>query len=456
MTANVELIHDPEATLAQLGETELDARPYEPRGAALELFYDRSGEVLIEGPGGTGKTRAALEKVFLLATIFADSRHLLCRKTRVSMTQSVLQTWERHVVPVGHRILAGPGRANRMSYVFPNGSEVVVGGLDNPDRIMSTEYDTIVIFEATEADLDDAEKLVTRLRSNKVPYQQLIYDCNPGVPSHWLNQRADGPTTRRLLSVHADNPYCDAHPEYVQRLSASLTGARRERLLLGKWAAAEGLVYETFSRSTHVLTWAQFHERYGVADGFGVIPKAWRRVRVVDFGFKNPFVCQWWAADPDSRWIMYREIYMTERRYAEHGKQMKALSKGERIETTLCDHDAEGRAQLEDVGIYTEAASKTDAEIGIQDVQKWLLPAGDGRPQLFYMADALVEVDAKLADRKLPISTIQEFDCYLYHKDQKGRALKEVPVKEHDHGMDCTRYLVRYADVPFYTVDEIF
>ena len=38
-----------------------ESRPYGPRGAAAELFGCRDPEVLIEGPAGTGKTRAVLE-----------------------------------------------------------------------------------------------------------------------------------------------------------------------------------------------------------------------------------------------------------------------------------------------------------------------------------------------------------------------------------------------------------
>lgn len=36
-------------------------RPYEPFGAAKDVWTDRSDEVLLSGPAGTGKSRACLE-----------------------------------------------------------------------------------------------------------------------------------------------------------------------------------------------------------------------------------------------------------------------------------------------------------------------------------------------------------------------------------------------------------
>ena len=212
---------------------------YAPRGGALALFYCHDPEVLIEGPAGTGKSTAALEKLFLCATKYAGMRALIIRKTRASCTESVLVTWEHKVVPPGHPILNGPDRAHRQRYSFPNGSDIVIGGMDNVTRIMSTEFDLIYAPEAIEFTEDEIEQLTTRLRHGVMPYQQLIMDTNPGPPSHWLNQRCNAGRTTRILSRHEDNPTISL--TYLNTLRA-LTGARRARLYEGRWAAQEGLV----------------------------------------------------------------------------------------------------------------------------------------------------------------------------------------------------------------------
>jgi phage terminase large subunit len=74
-----------------------DNKPYRPYGVAQGLLYCHAPEVLMEGPAGTGKTRALLEKANLCALKYPGMRALLVRKTRESMTESVL-------VPHAHNV----------------------------------------------------------------------------------------------------------------------------------------------------------------------------------------------------------------------------------------------------------------------------------------------------------------------------------------------------------------
>jgi phage terminase large subunit len=415
---------------------------YTPYGAALSLFKCRAAEVLVPGPAGTGKTRAVLEKVHLFLMNHAGARGLITRKTRASMTESVLVTFESHVAVSGCT-LTNQQRRTRTNYDYANGSTLVVGGLDNPDRIMSTEYDIIACFEGTEASEDDWEKLMTRLRNGKAPYQQGIADCNPTTPTHWLKRRADRGQMTCLPSVHQDNPrlwdrtrndWTKEGHRYLATLSA-LTGHRRARLLEGKWAAAEGLVYPEFDASVHVL------ER--MPEGW----QAWRKVRAIDFGYTHPFVCQWWALDGDGRMYLYRELYMTGRTVADHAKQITALSQGETYDATITDHDAEDRATLRQAGIDSTPADKATTT-GRDAVHSRLSVQGDGRPRLFIFAGASVEVDSALYGAKRPTSTLAEFDCYAYPPGKDGKAAKEEPVKDFDHGMDAMRYAVMHLDGP--------
>lgn len=411
-------------------------RPYAPRGAAREIFRCESEEVLLEGPSGTGKTRSLLEKAHIFAEHYDGCRILLTRQTRSSMTQSVLVTFENKVVPEGHPILRGPSRQMRESYTYPNGSEIAVYGMDKADKIMSTEYDLILVFEATEVKEDDFEKLTTRLRNGVIPYQQIVADCNPSSSSHWLNARANDGRMTRLLSRHEDNPilhdghrWTDQGTSYIGKLD-NLTGHRKLRLRHGKWASAEGVVYPQFDSAIHVIDKA---------------PEFVRRIRTIDFGYMNPFVCQWWGFDHDGRMYLYREIYMTQRIVHDHATQINSLSEGESYETNIADHDAEDRATLSREGIQTLAAKK-DVSPGINAVMERLKVQGDGRPRLYIMQDALVERDHALENQKKPCSTVEEFDSYIWKKSADGKPVKDVPDKIYDHGMDGMRYTVMYVD----------
>ena len=416
-----------------------DNRPYLPWGGTRELMSARDNEVLIEGPAGTGKSRAVLEKVHAICERYPGARVLLVRKSRASMTESVLVTWESLVVPVGHPCLNGAGRAFRQAYSYPNGSEVIIGGMDKASRIMSTEYDIVCMAEATECTEDDFETLSTRLRNGKVPYQQMIADCNPSGPNHWLNKRAASSRMRRILSRHTDNPALfgrDGQPTtqgaaYLARLEA-LTGVRRRRLLEGHWAAAEGMVYGDWDAAVHVV------------DPFE-IPADWRRIRSIDFGYTNAFVCQWWALDGDDRMFLYRELYRTQSLVEDLAGEIISLTGAERIEASISDHDAEDRATLERHGIVTIPAVKS-VRPGIEAVEARLRRNGDGKPRLYVVRDALVRPDPKLVEAHKPTCTLEEVEGYQYPTVREGKAEKEEPVKVDDHGMDALRYAVAYVD----------
>lgn len=413
--------------------------PYDPRGAARELMYCKAPEILIEGPAGTGKTRAVLEKLYIMAAHKPNVRLLICRKTRASMTESVLVTFESHVVPFGSSVLrSNQKRRTRQAYEFPNGSTIVCGGMDNAERIMSTEYDVIAAFEATELTEDDWEKLQTRLRNNKLPFQQSIADCNPSSPTHWLNKRADR-QMQRLLSRHEDNPllhdgatWTPVGSEYLKKLDA-LTGPRRERLRYGRWAIAEGVVYSLFDPAIHII------------NPFP-IPKEWRRIRSVDFGGAVPFSCSWWAINGEGEMYRYRQIYYSKRTVQTHAKQITGLTKDEYIEATVCDHDWEDRRTLEEAGIPTIPARKAIFQ-GIDAVTERLkINPTTGRPRIYFFRDSLVEVDHELIDAGLPVCTEQEFDCYIWPTGRDGRNKDAPPVDKDNHGMDETRYAVMYVD----------
>jgi phage terminase large subunit len=198
---------------------------------------------------------------------------------------------------------------------------LVLGGLDKASRIMSTDYDLVFVQEAIELEENDWEALTTRLRHGVLPFQQIIADTNPDRPMHWLRRRCDRGQLLLLESRHQDNPELWDGPaqcwtargaQYIAKLDA-LTGPRKDRLRFGRWVQAEGAVYEGWDRRLHVI------------DRFA-IPADWPRYWSVDFGYTNPFVCQWWAQDPDGRLYRYRELYCSQRLVEDHARRMRALS----------------------------------------------------------------------------------------------------------------------------------
>jgi hypothetical protein len=245
--------------MAELLEPPIDRR-IALYGGNAEFFLCEDGEVLLEAGAGTGKTYTGLRKIDAFARSHPGCRILLCRKTRVSMNESVLPQWEQEVLWPGHEAFRGTAtREHRTYYEYNNGSRVVLGGLDNVDRIMSSQYDLILVVEATEITLEDWEKLTSRLRNGMAPYSQAIADVNPGPEFHWLNKRAKRGAMTRILSRHTDNPRWYDHEledwteeglAYQARLD-KLTGVRRRRLRDHEWVSADGPIWPEFDSRKH-------------------------------------------------------------------------------------------------------------------------------------------------------------------------------------------------------------
>lgn len=425
---------------------------YAVYGAHKELFRSKDDEVLLCGPAGTGKSYAAILKAHLYCLRNPGVRVLFVRKTLTSLTNTGVDTYKKHiakhVLDNGDVQWFGGSPQESPAFKYSNGSAIILGGMDNAMKVMSAEYDMVYVQEATELTETDWESLTTRIRNNKANLQQLIADCNPQTPTHWLKVRADKGLVKMINTTHKDNPlYYNPEtgkitPEgekYLNRLG-KLTGVRKERLLYGRWAAAEGLIYEDFDPAVHVLP-ADFH-----------IPSHWQRWWSIDFGFQNPFVLQMWAEDEDGRLYLYKEVYWSRRIVEDHARYVMAQCKHKttghwhepRPRSIVADHDAEGRVTFtKHTGLGT-AAAKKEVSLGIQETQSRFKIQEDGKPRIFFLENAVFERDLTLEEAGKPCSTLEEITGYVWDTSS-SRSLdkneKEAPLKENDHGMDAMRYM---------------
>lgn len=449
---------------------------YEPWGGCKEVFESREEEVLISGPAGTGKSRGCLEKVLAVCLMTSNVRALILRKTQRSLGSTALVTWRNFVIKealeTGDVVYYGGSQQEAPQYRFKNGSTVTIGGLDNPTRIMSSEYDIVYVQEATEITITDLEFIKTRLRNWRVSFQQLIMDCNPAGDKHWLKLRCNDGKCKLIESRHEDNPRLFSRDGTVTEQGAkyiaildSLTGVRYKRLRLGLWVSAEGIVYEEFDPAYHVLPWD-----YDELGNRLPLPDEWERYWAIDFGYSHPFVLKCYAYDREEDTIyMYREIHFTQRTVSEHARQIMEIvteevtttyydhfNKTERVVTEtiwkepqplaiICDWDAEGRRTFEkETGMGTQKASKSVYE-GINAHKDRLKRDRDGYARFYLMADSLVEKDQWLVDNLYPTCTEDEYASYVWKVATDGRVMDE-PVKRDDDGMDTDRYMTMFFD----------
>ena len=318
----------PHSAVVQAGtDTNADERPYQPFGAALDLFGSRHREVLLAGPAGTGKSRACLEKLNLIA-MQVPIRAAIVRKTRKSLTQSAMATLENKVLPAPSNVRFHEGD---QEYRYPSGARVMVAGLDDAEKIGSTEFDVVYVQEATELGEDDWGMLLRGLRNGVLSYQQLIADCNPSSPDHWLKQRCNRGDCQLLESKHEDNPllwqeghWTDFGLAYMASLD-SLQGYLYRRLRLGEWVAAEGMYFTEWDPALHIVP------RFD-------IPEDWPRWLSVDYGFAAPFCCLWFAREPETRRIyVYRELYAAGLRDEQQAQRIVEASVNDKILLRILD-----------------------------------------------------------------------------------------------------------------------
>lgn len=418
---------------------------YHPYGASADAFKIKDDELLLAGPKGTGKSLGLMHKLHLILSKYPEAKGFMCRKTRTSMTNSCLDMFQRHVLKPPDKVHF---HKQDQQFNYPNGSVCAVIGLDNVDRLNSSEWDIGYMQEATEASENDWEVCTACIRNGVVPYQQMMGDCNPDKPTHWLKVRCDKGLTTMLRSVHQDNPKFFDHnrndwttegKRYIAKLQR-LSGVRYKRLYRGEWAAAEGVVYDMWDPSMHVINMADLPTDW----------TEWPCYWSVDFGFKHPFVWQVWVENPKTGQIyLVREIYKTQTLVEDHAEQIRSIWEGmPSPRAIICDHDAEGRATIErHLGLLTLPAYKS-IQVGIQAVQKRLRP--DWCPQgpgIFIVRDALVSEDKTLQDAGSPYNTEQEFDGYVWDTKIHTLAKKdELPVDKDNHGMDALRYIVAFLD----------
>lgn len=428
--------------------------------AAQKQFMESKAEWLMySGAFGAGKSRVGCEKGHFLSLKYPGNRGAILRKTFASLRITTMDTYFRYVCPPDQIAANGFNRETHM-LTLVNGSEILFIGLDKDTKIGSLELGWAFVDEAIEVDEDIWIMLDGRLRLNTVPFHQLMCATNPASTSHYLYKSfyESGDPEHEVVEANTlENPYL---PDSYKSKLNKYTGRYRERYVLGKWVGFEGLVYEN----------ADLHEM--IIPPFK-LPENWIRFRSIDFGYSNPFVCQWWAEVPKddeydfeldqyplencdclpgtldvpitlhhySRCLhhsikgfyLYREIYMTRRIVELHATDILRFK--ETVLDTFADHDAEDRATLEEHGVITSLGNK-EISLGIQTVTRMI-----DEDKVHIFEGCLVEVDAYLEGIKRPVRTAQEFGNYRWRPNAENTNQKEVPLGRDDHGMDAMRYL---------------
>ena len=369
--------------------------------------------LICDGAVRSGKTLSMGLGFFLWAMAVFDGRRFgVCGKTIASVRRNVLSELLPRLEAMGFQArekrsenrveLCYHGRCNEF-YLF--------GGRDEGScaLIQGITFAGILLDEVALMPRSFVEQACARC---SVTGSRLWFNCNPEGPRHWFYtewiQKAE---ERRLLYLHftmEDNP--SLSNEIRQRYHRLYSGVFYRRFVLGKWAAAEGRVYDFFDPGLAPPPPEGPYERCCIS---------------CDYGTVNPASFGLWAKKGEI-WYRIREFYFDSRR--------------EQRQMTDAEYEAALRKLAGDLEIHTVVVDPSAASfITLLRQRGWNVRKGDNdvlsgiRRTSHMLKTGRIVLCSSCAD------CLRETEEYVWDVSAQGQ---DKVKKEHDHAMDDMRYFV--------------
>lgn len=404
------------------------------------FMRDKAKVILLTGSKGGAKSRGAAEKLHAYCLKYPHATGLVVRKTRETMTNSTILFMQTQVVSSDPRVRWN-GSAHRFEY--QNGSIIAFGGMKDAEQREAVRsigqaggLDYIWVEEANAFVEDDFGELIGCLRGHAAPWQQMVLSTNPDGPAHWIrklfNLPVSPPDSKYLETPAGHVYYSSAHdnpfnpPDYVIKTLGMLTGVQYERLVLGKWTQAEGVVYDNFDPNLNVSEIAYSPERYLywlVDDGYvegGGTGSLTNHPRVVLLAQESA----WGGLN-----ILAERYKTLESSYDDTIRAVKEMSRELNIPEVpdLCYVDSAAamlRGALGSHGLFHTGASHPVLE-GIRNTRRLICDGNGAR---------LIQINPRCTN------LIRELQMYQYEEVGSLPGGERRPRKADDHGPDCVRY----------------
>ena len=426
--------------------------------AFLNSWAHGHRQIVVSGPRNTSKSLHILGYWLWLHENVPNFRSLIVRSEMKTIRNTIVPTLNdkllRYPLADDRNPFKVYGGTKLDEIVFDNGGRCVFGGMDNSEKVLGGSYDFIFYNQAERerneghwADLlgcmaggRNAEWYV-----NGKPFYQIIGDCNPTDPGHFLYQRKDSDALQWYDFKHQDHPlfYDWGRGEFTERGLETIRdledayppGHLRDRMVYGEWTAASGLVYPLYDAKTQV----KVYNRSDFPDD------DWEWCRSIDYGWNDPNVCDLWALRKDrEKAVLFKEIYRSETTIEEFGRMINEMCDSYGIldfNFTVTDHKPEYNEELGKMGIWTVNADKSV----LRNIN--LVRDAFSEDKLRFNSDMLYHApDRILLGKSLPTSFLDEITRYRYKdvEDQRGDGTADLPLKScADHSMNCLEYFAQ-------------
>ena len=364
------------------------------------------------GGAGSGKSYTIVQKL-IIRCCSEKIRVLVCRRYATTLRNScfalfkeVLEKWQ-----LSNRVNI---RETDMTITFPNGSQIIMVGLDTEEKLLSlTNISTVWVEEAYEVEKSKVEQLNLRMRG-AATNQQLILSWNPISKRSWLyNFTVEEPPESSIFihSTYKDNPFLNK--EYVAALDEmEVRNPARYRVYgLGEWGVdVEGLVITNWKEQNfdpmHLATFGYEH-RAGL--DLGWIDKTAIIDTLYDRQSKTIFV--------------FNEFYKSGCQLTEIAEAIKNMNL---YKSKIYVDAAEPRSiqYFKQEGIRAEACTK-----GRDSVKAGIM----------FLQDSQIIVHPKC------VNFINELENFSYIKSKVTGEWTEETTHEYSHAIDACRYA--YSDI---------
>lgn len=196
---------------------------------------------------------------------------------------------------------------------------------------------------------------------------------------------------------------------------ASVPEDMRELRTIGRFTILAGAVFKEWDRTIHVI------------EPFK-IPRDWRKIRGMDFGFNNPTSVHWVAKDHDGIHYVYDEHYDSGKSFEHHAAAIGRRAWDESqpwFGPTYSDHDSQHRNAYANLGIHCTPANK-EINHGIEFLRSLMMVQGNGKPK-FYVFNTCKNL-------------IREIPGYRWQTGTATRNPQDVPMDINNHACDSIRY----------------
>lgn len=346
---------------------------------------------------------------------FNGQTFAICGKTTGSIQRNVIlpmQQWLEGVAKISLKLsrscfdVTVNGKTNR--YYFFGGKDESSYMLIQGMTLAGVMFDEVALMPKS-----FVEQALARC---SVKGSRFWFNCNPDSPQHWFYQewilKLDEKNAAYLHFTMDDNYSLD--PAVKKRYESLYTGVFKERYINGKWCVTEGIIYDCWK------------DEY-IIDDF-TAPEWCQWYISMDYGTVNPCSMGLWCVTDDKA-VRVSEYYYDSRKekhsrtdeehYAELEKLAEIIGIDE-IQAVIVDPSAASFIEcIRRHGRFNVRKANNDVLSGIRRTST-LMKAGrfrvHGRCKGF-----LKEVKLYRWDEKSPVDSV---------------------IKENDHAMDDTRYLV--------------